>query len=52
MVFNQFFPFLTYNPAGQLHTQTNSNTIYDPVPTAYDNSFVINGLNQIVSRHQ
>ncbi|MGJ8558961.1 MAG: RHS repeat domain-containing protein [Litorimonas sp.] len=37
----------TYAPSGQIHTQTNSNTIYDPTPANYDNSFGVNGLNQI-----
>lgn len=36
-----------YSPSGQIATQTNSNTIYDPTVTNYDVDYVLNGLNQI-----
>lgn len=37
----------TYAPSGQIATKTNSNTAFDPTTTAFDNDYIINGLNQL-----
>lgn len=41
----------TYIPSGQLNTEVNSNPIYDATLTTYDQDFVMNGLNQILSEN-
>nr|WP_277815218.1 RHS repeat domain-containing protein [Aquisalinus flavus] len=38
----------TYNPAGQIIEQENSNTVYNTVMTALDETFTANGLNQLL----
>ena len=39
----------THMPSNQLETATNSNSLYDPGVTTFDQNFVMNGLNQILS---
>jgi len=39
----------TYNAAGQIATQTNSNPIYDTLYTPIDMDFTVNSLNQILT---
>ena len=40
----------TYNPSGQVHTQTNSNPAFDPALPDTDQNFVHDGLNRITAQ--